>query len=203
MYKIAISGKANTGKNTLATLINEECKIISPIDYWKYKSMAFADPIKEIVMIMFPDANKDFLYGPSKGRAEFIPGAFKNGEPLTYRQALFDVGTELGRSYNDKIWLENFDDRYSAILSGYYGPYPSVLVVTDVRFRNEFEHLKAKGFYQIRLYRETGLPTINHVSETNQTSIKDEEFDYVIHNNKSLDELELEVRENIIPQLKP
>src|SRR5208283_3054896 len=99
------------------------------------------------------------------------------------------IGTELGRGYNDKIWLENFDERYNKILkSPSIDCYirPNMLVVTDVRFRNEYEHLKAKGFYQIRLYRETGLPTINHISETNQNSIKDEEFDYVIHNNKSL-----------------
>ncbi len=205
MYKIAISGKANTGKNTLANLLSLYCDQASGLEDWNYRSMAFADPIKEIVMIMFPKSKKEHLYGPSKGRAEFIPGAFKNSEPLTYRQALFDIGTELGRGYNDKIWLENFDDRYEKVL--YDGSRPdrlnaNIVIVTDVRFRNEFEHLKEKGFYQIRLYRETGMPTINHISETNQTTIKDEEFDYVIHNNKSLKELELEVRENIIPQLK-
>src|SRR5208283_2965011 len=115
MYKIAISGKANTGKNTLANLLQDEtCKRDDKVYIAKHgivglknfyaKTMAFADPIKEIVMVMFPNANKECLYGPSKGRAELIPGAFKNGEPVTYRQALFDIGTELGRGYNDKIW---------------------------------------------------------------------------------------------------
>ena len=161
--------------------------------------MAFADPIKEIVLIMFPHANKECLYGPSQLRAEPIPGAFKNGKPLTYRQALLDIGTEVGRAYNDKIWLENFDHRYEQLL---LKSKPDLLVVTDVRFRNEFEHLKRKGFFQIRLYRETGMAPIEHVSETNQNTISDEEFDYVLFNNKSLEDLKEEVRTNIIPRLK-
>jgi hypothetical protein len=200
MYKIAITGKANTGKNTLAKLLYQEINEFDgsrpPFFYWK--SIAFADPIKEIVEIMFPNCKKDCLYGPSAFRSEAIAGAFKDGKPLTYRQALIDIGTEVGRGYNDKIWLDNFDHRYEQLLAKNL----DLIVVTDVRFRNEFDHLKKKGFFQIRLYRETGMPLINHVSETNQNSIDDSEFDYVVFNNKSLDDLREEVRNNIIPLIK-
>jgi hypothetical protein len=218
MYKIAITGKANTGKNTLANLLKEETYEQAAIEYkakhngamlWSHgergrvyatKFMAFADPIKEIVMIMFPNANRECLYGPSQLRAEAIPGAFKEGKPLSYRQALIDIGTEVGRAYNDKVWLENFDARYQELL---IKNVPDFLAVTDVRFRNEFEHLKRKDFFQIRLYRDTGKASeINHVSETNQNTILDEEFDYVLFNNKSLDELREEIKLNIIPRLK-
>lgn len=206
MHKIAITGQANTGKNTLAKLLEQEI-------YWennaahraKYgkdlsfsaKSMAWADPIKEMIVIMFPYANKDCLYGPSHLRSEVIPGAFKNGKPLTYRQALIDIGTELGRNYNDRIWLENFDYRYQLLSK------VDLVIVTDTRFRNEFDHLKQKGFFQIRLYRDTDLPPIDHVSETNQNTIADNEFDYVLFNNQSLDELKEEVKTQIIPRLNP
>ena len=210
MYKIAITGKANTGKNTLANLLEKEAYEKDSSEHaakypgmslsYSWKCMAFADPIKEIVSIMFPNSNKECLYGSSHLRAEAIPGAFKNGKPLTYRQALIDIGTEVGRAYNDKVWLENFDNRYERLL---LNNKLNLVVVTDVRFRNEFEHLKKKGFFQIRLYRETGMPPIDHVSETNQSSIKDEEFDYILFNNKSLGDLQREVRANIIPRLKP
>lgn|SRR5574337_95257 len=211
MYKIAICGRANTGKNTLANILSQEAyakdnadvlaRTCGKYDIGAYATrfMAFADPIKEIVLTMFPHANRENLYGPSHLRAEIITGAFKNDKPLTYRQALLDIGTEVGRSYNDKIWLENFDYRYEQVLLKYR---LDLLVVTDVRFRNEFDHLKKKGFFQIRLYRDTGLPAIEHVSETNQNSIKDEEFDYILFNNKSLDDLKEEVRNSIIPRLK-
>jgi hypothetical protein len=207
MYKIAICGRANTGKNTLSRLLEQEIYWLNNAEYhakhgkdmtFNTKSVAFADPIKEIVMIMFPYANKENLYGPSHLRAESIPGAFKNDKPLSYRQALIDIGTEVGRGYNDKVWLENFDYRYEQILMK--NP-PNFIVVTDVRFRNEFDHLKQKGFFQIRLYRETGMPAIEHISETGQSSIKDEEFDYVLFNNKSLEDLKEEVKNNIVPRL--
>jgi hypothetical protein len=191
MYKIAIMGKANTGKNTLAGLLIDEIKVNGTNSY---KCMAFADPIKEIVMTMFPRANRNCLYGPSQLRSESIPGAFKDGKPLTYRQALIDVGTEVGRKYSDRIWLENFDHRFESVVS-------DLVIVTDVRFRNEFDHLKEKGFFQIRLYRETGMAPIHHISETGQSSIKDEEFDYVLFNNKSLEDLKEEVKCQIIPKL--
>ena len=210
MYKIAICGKANTGKNTLANLLYQELYERDSIEFglrnpgsslqaYSGKFMAFADPIKEIVMTMFPRANKECLYGPSRLRSESIPGAFKNNKPLTYRQALIDIGTEVGRSYSDKVWLENFDHRYEQILVK-KSP-PNIIMVTDVRFRNEFDHLKDKGFFQIRLYRETGMAPIEHISETGQSSIKDEEFDYVLFNNKSLEDLKEEVKSQIIPRM--
>lgn len=210
MYKIAICGRANTGKNTLAKLLEQEIYEVERAKHeanvyntefrnFSWKAMAWADPIKEIVTIMFPHANKECLYGPSQLRAEPIPGAFKNGKPLTYRQALIDIGTEVGRAYNDKIWLENFDHRFEQLL---LKQKLDLVVVTDTRFRNEFEHLKKKDFFQIRLYRDTGMAPIEHVSETNQSTIRDEEFDYVLFNNKSLDDLKEEVRTNIIPRLK-
>jgi hypothetical protein len=210
MHKIAICGKANTGKNTLANLLYQELcdKDMaefalkhpgSTLQAYSGKFMAFADPIKEIVMTMFPRANKECLYGPSKLRSESIPGAFKNDKPLTYRQALIDIGTEVGRSYSDSVWLENFDHRYEQILTKKKSP--NIIVITDVRFRNEFDHLKEKGFFQIRLYRETGMAPIQHISETGQSSIKDEEFDYVLFNNKSLEDLKEEVRCQIIPRV--
>lgn len=208
MYKVAICGRANTGKNTLSRMLEQEIYWLNNAEYhakfgkdmiFSSKSMAFADPIKEIVMTMFPHSNKECLYGPSHLRAEAIPGAFKNGKPLTYRQALIDVGTEVGRSYNDKVWLDNFDHRYEQLLMQ-KNP-PNLIVVTDVRFRNEFDHLKQKGFFQIRLYRDTGMAPIEHISETGQSSIKDDEFDYVLFNNKSLEDLREEVRCRIIPRM--
>jgi hypothetical protein len=205
MYKIAISGKANTGKNTLSKIIVAELRTkqrnwYKKRHYWRspmsVKYMAFADPIKEMIEVMFPELPKKFLYGSSKYRDEIIPGAFKNGDPLTVRQLLLDLGTGVGRGYKDTVWLDNFDYRFKKHKKR------DIVIVTDTRFRNEFDHLKLNGFYQIRLYRDTGQPAIKHISETNQITIADMEFDYVIHNDKTLDDLKAEVLSNIIPKLK-
>jgi hypothetical protein len=137
---------------------------------------------------MFPDLPEKYLTGSSEFRAQVIPGAFKNGEPLTVRQLLIDLGTGVGRTYKETIWLEAFDHA----LAKAKHKQKNMVIVTDVRFRNEFEHLKKLGFYQIRLLRDSHTQ-INHSSETNQDSIRDDEFNYVIHNNSTLADLKKEV----------
>lgn len=188
MYKIAICGKSNSGKNTLSKLLRKEIKNNLGLNIPRTKYIAFADPIKEMALIMFPQIPRKFFFGSSEYRAEIIPGAFKDGNPLTVRQLLLDLGTEIGRSYKKTVWLDVFNHRIQKAQKNKMG----LIVVTDVRFINEFEHLKKIGFYNIKLLRDSHLK-INHSSETDQDSIKDEEFDYIIHNNGTLDDLKNEV----------
>jgi hypothetical protein len=203
MYKISICGKANTGKNTLGKLLFNEL-YNSKFDYTKgpcehfsgVKFMAFADPIKEMIRIAYPEIPRKWLYGPSKFRNQVIPGAFKDGIPMTVRQYLIDLGNEFGRARKSDIWLANFDNR----LNKHKKKAISIVVVTDVRFRNEFDHLSKLDFYQIRLLRNSDTK-INDISETNQDGISDNEFDYVVNNNGTLDDLKSEVSK-IVLQLK-
>lgn len=188
MFKVAICGKANSGKNTVGKLINRALykkfigKRTISFDY-----IAFADPIKEIVRTMFPDLPEKFLTGSSKFRSEIIPGAFKDGNPLTVRQLLIDIGTS-GRAYKETIWLDAFDSTFQKSVS----KQKTLVIVTDVRFVNEFSHLKKKGFYNIRLLRDEHLK-IDHASETAQDGIRNDEFDFVLNNNGSLKDLKEEV----------
>jgi len=189
MYKIAICGKANSGKNTVGKLIRKSLytefvgkKTIS-CDY-----IAFADPIKAIVRTMFPDLSEKYLTGSSKFRSEIIPGAFKDGIPLSVRQLLIDIGTS-GRAYKENIWLDAFDAAFKKSID----KQKTLVIVTDVRFVNEFEFLRKKGFYNIRLLRDAHLK-IDHASETNQDFIRDDEFDFVLDNNGSIKSLKEQVK---------
>jgi hypothetical protein len=202
MYKIALTGKANSGKNTVSKLIYEELSntVFAAQTHtsngWNYQTtnfngmefIAFADPIKEMIRLMFPQIKYNFLYGPSKYRAEYVPGAFKDGKPVTIRELLQDLGTGVGRGYKETIWLDAFDHTFAKAQK----KNKSLVIVTDVRFRNEFDHLKKLGFYQIRLLRDSHLHS-THISETNQDTIKDSEYDYVLHNNGTLENLKEEV----------
>lgn len=206
MYKIAITGKANSGKNTLSLILSEALrqKLKIPLSsdrkfdkVWESQNIAFADPIKEMIRQMFPKIPKKHLYGSSKFRSLIIPGAFKNKEPLTIRQLLIDLGTGVGREYKQNLWLDVFDVTFAKAIK----KNKDLVIVTDVRFRNEFDHLKNLEFFQIKLLRESQLK-IDHASETNQDSIKNDEYDYIIHNNGTLQDLKIEV-EKIVKQLKP
>lgn len=193
MFKIAICGKANSGKNTTAHILCESLKdLLEPNQSevsWNdgIKFIAFADPIKEMIKLMFPNLKRDLLYGPSYLRAQVIPGAFKDGQPLTIRQLLIDLGTGTGRVYKEDVWLDAFDNTCNVLCNKH------TIIVTDVRFRNEFNHLKYKNFYLIKLKRDSEL-RMNHSTETDQDTIQPSEFDYIIHNNGSLDDLKVEVK---------
>ena len=71
------------------------------------------------------------------------------------------------------------------------------VVIPDVRFENEIDGLKAGGAKLIRVKRPTpGLEGAagQHGSELEQDSIPDSAFDFVLNNEGSLEELELQVK---------
>lgn len=189
MYKIAITGKANSGKNTLGELV-VDCLQQRLLERGKsgvtgkVKYIAFADPLKKMARLAFPHIPRKWLYGPSKFRAEVIPGAFKEGVPLTVRQLLIDLGNDFGRKYQSDLWIRNLEHRVNKLSKSN----TRVIVVTDCRFRNEFDYLKGAGFSQIRLLRDSHTK-INDVSETNQDGIMDSEFDWVVNNNGTMNDL--------------
>lgn len=192
MYKIAITGKANSGKNTVGKLLMKSLFGNSIGVHY----LAFADPLKQMARTAFPQIPRKWLYGSSEFRSSVIPNAFKDGVPLTVRQLLIDLGNDFGRKYQHDIWIKNLEDRVEKLVK----KNASAVVVTDCRFRNEFDHLKSLGFFQIRLLRDSSLK-INDISETNQDGIADAEFEAVIHNNGTLKDLKTRVSE-IVLELK-
>ena len=194
LIKIAISGKAQTGKDTSSNLI----KLALQKNKIDVNTIAFATPIKEMLMIMFPNLNRKYVFGSSELRSKIIPGAFdKDGNPLTIRRALLDIGTLLGRSYKDDVWLNVIDTTIKDLIkrqrkSRFLGPYNQAIIVNDLRFLNEFNYLKKKEFCLVRIKRQSNT-LINHSSETDQEQIMDNEFDFVIDNNKTLKHLKSQV----------
>lgn len=179
--KIAISGKARSGKSTLSSLLIKNFEVKEN----DVKVIAFADAIKQMISIMFPEASLECLYGKSELRQNIISPNYKdkNNNILTYRQALIDIGT-LGRKYNNDLWVNKVKVELSKVEKNC-----KLLIVNDVRFINEFKYLKQEGFFTIRIKREESLK-INDVSEQQQDEIGDEAFDFVLHNNSTMEDLD-------------
>ena len=195
MRKVAILGKANSGKNTTANLIAKAlCK-----SELEYKIMAFADPIKEMVLEMFPWADHQCLYGSSKWRSKLLTTDAGKGKSLvSYRQVLIDLGSQ-ARAYNENHWINVFDFlvRIHPITSDYRNDSHidyNLIIVPDARYRNEFDYLRANGYFMIKIFRDSDAPIINHSSETNQDQIKNEEFDFIIDNNGTLERLQENIK---------
>src|SRR5271165_4803636 len=187
--RIALSGKARVGKDTVAKLIIQHLKL----DRYEYKIRAFADPMKEIIKIMFPNANDECLYGASELRGEIISDQFLNRDfhrkSLTYRNALTDIG-RYAREYNENIWVSNLD--YN--LNNPFNKRKTAYIVSDCRFVNEFNYLRDNGFYLIRVLRKD-IDRGFDVSEVEQEQISDESLDKVIYNDYSIEVLSEEVKQ--------
>lgn len=180
MYSIAISGKANSGKNTIFKLL------VAELGLTIVKDIAFADPIKEGLLKLYPTAQRECLFGPSKLRSELIPGL-----NVTYRQVLCDLGAQ-ARQYDEEHWVKILINNWrAAIHTRSYLPNDiksEAYIVTDLRFPNEYAALKEHNFTLIRLKRDEQLQ-LSDVSETSQDKIADSAFDFVVENNSTLDAL--------------
>jgi len=192
MLKIALSGKAKSGKDTFSKLLISSFKEKNP--YIIIKSSAFADPIKKIIKLMFPQTKDKYLYGKSEYRENIIPGAFLNNSPLTYRLLLQNLGTEVAQSYKKDIWLDVMDSKLKKAEKS-----TNIFIITDLRFIHEYNYVKNNNFIIIRVLRNNNS-NMTHISETDQNNLKDSDFDYIINNNGSINELEICVK-NLIYKL--
>lgn len=184
MIKIAISGKAGTGKSTFTDLLIK--KYIEKYKNQNYKSLAFADPLKEIAKIMAPDIADNCLYGPSEFRKTIVKSLSIHKE-ITVRELLNKIGTDFGRSLNPTIWIDVFNENVLRFQKEYENE-QSLLIVSDVRYENEMKYVINNGFYTIKIERTTDY-NINHSSETEQEHFGDF-FKKKILNNKNLEYLE-------------
>lgn len=142
--------------------------------------ISFADPLKAFCMQVF-NWPADMLYGPSERRNAPCPYGRRrpDGTPLTPRYALQTLGTEWGRGCYTDVWLELGLRRIQEARAT--GP----VVVTDARFRNELEALRAIGALLVRVERP-GVEALAHASEQD---IMGYTPDVVLHNVRSIVEL--------------
>jgi hypothetical protein len=127
---------------------------------------------------------------------------------LSPRICLQHLGTEWGRNViNKDIWISKFIDTAQHILDGYQysrevgltagkeAQLPNGIVVSDVRFANEIEHIRKVGGKVIRVTRESAdkkansLGIMKHASEVEQAEFADNMFDCILKNDKTIKDL--------------
>jgi len=132
-------------------------------------------------------------------------GLARSPHPISPRVVLQSLGTEWGRTIKEDLWLSHALDVASMLMRGGYtysrttgavqapGAPALNVVMSDVRFENELDALKSHGGFLIRVRRTEALRGIcpgiqDHASETAQEEFSDEKFDFLIQNNKTLEE---------------
>lgn len=133
---------------------------------------------------------------------------------LTPRLLLQLLGTKCGRNIiHPNIWVNSLMSEYKLIkdtkvseflkaeglpetMNGGKEYYPN-WIITDMRFLNEMEAVKKKDGITIRVNRNLEESKDQHESET---ELDNAEFDYVIDNNGTIEELIEKVKEILIKE---
>lgn len=205
---IGIHGRKQCGKDTI-------CKIVQLLDIYEregiksdkiqfiknrlndsfyinnyalYEKHAFADNLKACASIILRDPVESFELEFFKNDFTAIPISNKEGEPMTNREFLQILGTEIGRNIDKDIWVKSLFMDYGEGCDW---------IIPDVRFINEAEAIKSRSGILIKVERDTGYVD-NHASEhalDNYTS-----FDYIIQNNGNIEELVSKVEEIMLKE---
>lgn len=173
---IGISGKAGSGKNTVANIIKDRANV-------KIYTVAFADELKKITgELLGIDIATIERY-----KREDIP-IF--GYPI--RTWLQRIGTMFREEVNKSFWISRLGLRIEDIIKQ---DKDAIIIVTDLRYLNEALYLKNIGAKLVRVLRTTDIIS-NHPSETELDN--EDIFDYILDNNSNIVDLKQEVEKMLI-----
>ena len=176
MKLVGLLGTKGVGKDTVADYM---------VSHYNFDKRAFASPIKEACAILFQLPLARFE-GEDKELCDEKHG-------LSPRQMMQLVGTDF---FRDKVrqdfWIDHFKRWYAA-----RDPSRPV-VVTDVRFQNEVDVIKALGGVVVRVTRphdeQDGRHTMLDTHITEQGVAEVQGVDFTIVNGGSLEELQGKVK---------
>lgn len=105
-------------------------------------------------------------------------------------QDIFNLPQEKDRSFLQMVgdWAREKDDHIFINLA-LKDSFTGNKFCNDLRFLIEYEALKKDGWICVKINRNTGLPPSNHRSETELEILKEEDWDYIIDNNGTLEEI--------------
>ena len=170
MKLIGITGKARSGKDTLAAY---------GWSRYSFTRIAFADPLKLAAQQMF-GLSQEQTWGDRK-KEEVIPCW-----GMSPRQMVQLLGNEAVKPvFGNDVWIKRWNMAYSSFKD------TDDIIVPDVRFDAEASHIRSLGGVIVEVLRGPGLvgSTGDHASERGLSTLPE----YTIDNNGTLDELRVKV----------
>ncbi len=201
---IGITGFIGSGKDTVAKMLVEKGAVQD----------SFAAPLKDLCASVF-GWPRDLLQGDTVESRDFreTPDMYwtrKLGiDQFTPRLALQLLGTEIMRThFNQDIWLDSLEYRIRKNAQE-----DQLVVVSDCRFKNELDLIKSLNgivvhvirdelpeWYETAVHANKGSVPAKHTMETRFAKVHASEwkwvgydFDYVIKNESSLEDLQEQV----------
>jgi hypothetical protein len=186
---IGVCGRKRHGKDTVGQFLID----LNPHETFR---TAFADTLKETAQSLY-GLTYEQMYGSEEVKEAVLP---RWG--LSPRQILQRLGTDVARSIHPDTWiratLDNIvqvDRPFKRLHDGKFSTYsaecrPSLWIITDVRFPNEADAIRAAGGFVVKVIR----PGISSVDEhPSETQVDHVAADYTIMNEGTLDELRAQV----------
>ncbi len=176
MKILGVSGFARSGKDTIANYLVRE---------YDFTRLAFADPMRDLLYATNPivdsDGERDWrvqdavnMYGWDVAKVDYPE----------IRALLQRLGTEGGRKiFGENFWVDQTIKKAKEI--------GGKIVISDVRFENEVEAIRANGGIVIRVNREGISSVNNHVSDK---GLSDDLVDFDAFNNGTIEQLEWDIR---------
>ena len=179
---IGLTGYAGVGKDTLADIMVKDYGFIR---------FAFADKLKNILSDIY-----------SVPRRLFDDRALKN-EPCrelgwkTPREAAKLIGTEGFRNMIRRdTWVDFVMRQVEREMSNAENPFadnhPKGIVITDVRFPEEFNSVVSRGGFMIGVMRQDHETFVSHESESHIADLYEKCHD-LLHNNGPVEDLKFKV----------
>lgn len=166
---IGLAGLAGAGKDTVRDMLENE---------HDFTGLAFADPIRDMLGALLADngfSTKWMFERPLKEQPI-------DGLGLSYRHLAQTLGTEWGRQQRPDFWLRIAQSR----IERHRKTGARKFVVSDVRFVNEAEWIRAQGG-EVWLIKRPGVAAVrDHESER---QVADIVADRVIKNYTTLEDL--------------
>lgn len=167
MLLIGITGKARSGKDTLADIL---------FTHHEFTPTAFAGPLKEACMSAFDEDWDNFT--TQEGKA-----SINTYWDMTRRKILQDFGECMCKTFGEDFWIKRWMIDYADL------DHTDHIVVTDVRKDIEANAIRGLGGVIVQLQRDgAGLAgtEAQHVTEQGVTLLKG---DVIVRNNGTIEEL--------------
>ena len=188
---IGVCGLIGAGKDTIADYL---------VNIHEFRRDSFAATLKDAVSSVF-GWDRDMLEGRTRSSREWReqPDAWwseRLGREITPRWILQYWGTEVcRRGFHDDIWIASLENKLRNTRDH--------VVISDCRFPNEIEAIRAQGGYVIRVVRGPdpswfqpvqqhlleGTPQPDDLPHQSEWAWAGTRFDAVIDNNGTMDQL--------------
>ena len=198
-FIVGVSGKKRHGKDTVGQTLNMSRG---------FMQTAFADPLKIMAMDLFW-LTYDQCYGGVGLDGKVVDRELVDPRwGLSPRQILQLLGTEVGRNVHTEVWVRNtlkhIEDAFAGREVNFH--YQSLRTfrpvtfnkghaarwcITDCRFPNEAEAVKAAGGIVVKVHRPgLGESGDSHASETSVDLVEE---DHLLINDGTLEDLQAQV----------